>query len=431
VSVRHSLAFCGRLLRDLVGTLRQRWLRFCARVVEGRDVVTVGVDVFPFCEHKTGVGWYEWNLLTALERGADGLTFNLYAHTFYAASEQPLAEVPGNQRLRLRVHQLPVGFVLPQAATVKLLRWLVEPLLRTLDANDVLFAPNFFLHPTQLPYGRAVVATVHDLAFKAMPETVAPATLRELELNLGTTLFRCERLIAVSDRTAEDIVEYLGASRWRVHTIHEGVDPHFADGDEDQEHPELELPERYLLFVSTLEPRKNIMGILTAFRLLVEWGYTGKLVLVGRWGWRTEVIRRALEQSPVREHIMHWEYLERRLLPTLYRHCDALLFPSWMEGFGLPLLEAMACGAPVVTSGTSAMPEVAGTAAVYVDPAHPQGIASAVDALLSDSHHRQRLVELGRKRAASFSWDRAALATTQVLRQAAGLAPSSDDEFRV
>jgi alpha-1,3-rhamnosyl/mannosyltransferase len=108
-----------------------------------------------------------------------------------------------------------------------------------------------------------------------------------------------------------------------------------------------------------------------------------------------------------------------------------LLFPSWLEGFGLPLLEAMASGTPVVTSGASAMPEVAGPAAVYVDPSSPHGIASAVDALIADPQHRQRLIELGRSRVARFSWDRAAAATAQVLRQAAGLASTGDDEYRV
>ena len=115
---------------------------------------------------------------------------------------------------------------------------------------------------------------------------------------------------------------------------------------------------------------------------------------------------------------------------SLYRHADALLFPSWIEGFGLPLIEAMACGTPVITSGTSAMPEIAGPAAVYVDPASPHGIASAVAALRADTHHRERLVALGRERAAKFSWDRAAEATAAVLRQAAGLPTDGPDEFR-
>jgi glycosyltransferase involved in cell wall biosynthesis len=432
ISIAATLRFFGHLLRDLAGTFRQRWRRFYARVVNGEDIAAVGVDVFPFFETMTGVGWYEWNLLAALDRCDAGLQFNLYGHTFLGPEEPPAPEMPGNRRMRLRLYQVPLGFLFPVKPTVWFLRRTFEPLLRLIDRNDVAFAPNFVVPRSQLPFGRATVATVHDLAFRIMPETLQAESLEHLNQYLPDTLFHCERLVAVSETTAEDISEYLEVSPHRVHTIHEGLDPQFAadaeaedcDGDQD-------LPERYLLFVSTLEPRKNVHGVLEAFRLLVEWGYPGYLMLVGRWGWKTEGIRAELEESPVRHRIVHRDYVERALLPRLYRCSDALLFPSWLEGFGLPLLEAMASGTPVVTSGASAMPEVAGPAAVYVDPSSPHGIASAVDALIADPQHRQRLIELGRSRVARFSWDRAAAATAQVLRQAAGLASTGDDEYRV
>jgi glycosyltransferase involved in cell wall biosynthesis len=163
---------------------------------------------------------------------------------------------------------------------------------------------------------------------------------------------------------------------------------------------------------------------------MVEWGYQGDLVLVGRWGWRTDSIREELESSPVRNRVRHLDYVDRPQLASLYGSADALLFPSWLEGFGLPLLESMACGTPVVTSGTTSMPEIAGPAAVYVDPESPHSIASATAALLRDPQHRERLVALGRERAQKFSWDRAAEATSQVLRQAAGLPVEGVDEYR-
>jgi glycosyltransferase involved in cell wall biosynthesis len=305
-------------------------------------------------------------------------------------------------------------------------------LLRIRDGNDLLFAPNFFMPRRQLPFARSTVATVHDLAFAVMPEMVASETLLELKDNLPYTLFRAERLIAVSDATAEDLTDYLGVCRRRIHTIHEGLDPRFgSDGSDDKDLADQQLPHRYLLFVSTLEPRKNVIGILRSFRLLVEWGYTGDLLLVGRWGWRTEQIGQEIEGSPVRHRIRHMDYVPRQQLPSLYRRADALLFPSWLEGFGLPLLESMACGTPVVTSGQSAMPEVCGPAAIYVDPSSPHGIASAVASLLEDPLHRRRLVAIGQERAARFSWDRAAAATAQTLRQAAGLPATGDDEYRV
>ncbi len=430
-----SLAVTGRffvhLARDVVGTLRQRWRRFRRRVVEGEQVATVGVDVYPFFEKMTGVGWYEWNLLAALDRRDDGLSYNLYGHTFLAPDEPCAPEMPGSRTMRLRVHQLPHGFALPVKPTVRFLRFAVEPLLRVLDGNDVLFAPNFFVHPSQLPYGQATVATVHDLCFAVSPQMVASDTLANLRANLPDTLFRAQRLIAVSDATAGDLAEHLRLSRRRIHTVHEGLDPRFSEAVGAEEVVGLELPQSYLLFVSTLEPRKNVVGVLRAFRLVVEWGYPGQLLLVGRWGWRTDDLRRELELSPVRDRIVHLDYVDRSQLPAVYRRADAFLFPSWLEGFGLPILEAMACGTPVVTAGRSSMPEVAGPTAVYVDPASPHSIASGVSMLLSDPQHRLRLADLGRQRARRFSWERAAAATAQTLRQAAGLPATEPDEYRV
>ena len=423
-----TFRFLARLARDLAGTLRARWRRFQRRVVHAEETAAVAVDVYPFFENMTGVGWYEWNLLAALDARDDGLVYNLYARTFLAPDEPPPPAMPGSRRLRFRVHQIPAGFLLPIRPTLWVLRRIVEPVLRFLDGNDVIFAPNFFLHGDQEPFGRAQVATVHDLAFATMPETVAPETLDGLRRRLPRTLLHAERLIAVSDATADEIEERLGMNRRLIHTIHEGVDHSLAADAEVA--PGNELPERYLLFVSTLEPRKNVLGVLRAFALLKEWGYPGELVMVGRWGWHTEPIRDELEASPVKPWVRRLDYVERPKLGELYREADALLFPSWLEGFGLPLVESMACGTPVVTSGTSAMPEIAGPAAVYVDPSSPHGIASATAALLDDDRHRERLVKLGRERAARFSWARSAEATAGVLRRAAGLPASGPDEFR-
>jgi glycosyltransferase involved in cell wall biosynthesis len=421
-------SFLVDIVRDLAGTLRGRWRVFRARVVDGEEIAVVAVDIYPFFEHMTGVGWYAWNLLAALDRRDDGLRYNLYGRTFLAPDDEPAPEMPGHRSLRLRVHQIPAGFLLPVGPTLAVLRRLVEPLLRFLDGNDVLFAPNFFPHGDQEPFADSLVITVHDLAFATRRDTVAPATLAGLEHNLPRTLYRTDRVIAVSDATAGELVERLGCDKRAVRTVHEGVAPDFADGLEEE--IGYDLPDQYLLFVSTLEPRKNVTGILEAFRLLVEWGYEGDLVLVGRWGWRTESIRRALVESPVAARIHHLDSVDRRELPVIYGRAEALLFPSWIEGFGLPLVEGMACGTPVITSGTSAMPEVAGPAAIYIDPASPHGIASATAALLRDPEHRERLVRLGRERAAKFDWDKAARATAAILRDTAGLPTEHPDEFR-
>lgn len=423
------MRFFGHLGRDLVGTVRARLKRTYDWIVYGVDPVVVGVDVFPFAEAMTGVGWYEWNLLTALDRRDDGLRFNLYAHTFLAPGEQP-PPVPGGRTMRLRTHQIPDDFLLPVRPVLWLLRRVLEPVLCRLDGNDVLFAPNFVPPRRQRVCGGRLVVTIHDLAFEVVPEMVAPETLANLRARLPGVLARSARIIAVSEATARDLVEHFGVARSRIHAIHEGLDPHFASVA-DQTIPDPSLPDDYLLFVSTIEPRKNVLGVLRAFALLAEWGYPGKLILAGRWGWRTDAIREALNASPVRDRIMEIDYVERDRMPALYARAKVLVFPSWLEGFGLPILESMACGTPVVTSGRSAMPEVAGPAGVYVDPESAHGIATGVASLLDDPDHRERLTRLGRERAKRFSWDRAAAATAQVLRRAAGRRTTGADEYRV
>lgn len=427
--VHVTVGFLVHLGRDLLGTLRARIRRTFDWVVYGVDEIVVGVDVFPFAETMTGVGWYEWNLLAALDRRDDGIRYNLYAETFLAPGEQP-PPVPGSRSMRLRAHEIPAGFLLPVGPTLWLLRHVVEPLLCFLDGNDVFFAPNFFPPPRRRFTGRRLVITVHDLAFVVAPEMVAPATLADLEANFPRALARAERIIAVSEATAGDLQEHLGVDRSRVHTIHEGLDPRFADAATGAG-ADPGLPDDYLLFVSTIEPRKNVVGVLRAFALVVEWGYSGHLVVVGRWGWRTDAIRAEWESSPVRHRIIHLDYVDRDRLASVYAGARALLFPSWIEGFGLPLLESMACGTPVVTSGRSAMPEVAGPAGVYVDPSSAHAIATGAASLIDDADHHARLQRIGRERALRFSWDDAAAATAAVFRRAAGGRVDGPAEYRV
>ena len=411
-----TIGFFAAIARDLAGSLRTRWRRFHRRVVHGEQVAAVGVDIYPFFEKMTGVGWYEWNLLAALDRRDDGLLFNLYARTFLAPDEPSPPDMPGDRNLRLRIHQIPSGFLLPIRPTLAVLRTIVEPLLRLFDGNDVLFAPNFFLHGDQEPFGRASVATVHDLAFAAMPETVSPETLAGLALNLPKTLCHADRLIAVSDATAGDLVDRLEVNPRLVRTVHEGVDPTFAETGE--ENPPEEIPRPYLLFVSTLEPRKNVVGVLKAFRLLREWGYDGNLILVGRWGWHTESIRAELESSPVRRWIQHLDYVEREQLASMYRGAEALLFPSWIEGFGLPLLEAMACGTPVLASDCPALVETAGGAALHVTAEDLPSLREGIERIAEDANLRAELRKKGRARAAGFTWERTARATLAIYREA-------------
>ncbi len=423
-----TLGFFGHLLRDLAGSVAARLRRQWRRAVNGDEVLAVGVDAFPFFDYMAGIGWYEWNLLSHLTEVDPAIELHLYAHTFAAPDEPPAPPLPGGPRTRFRFHHLPPGFLLPVGPTIAVLRAVVEPLLLALDGVDVYFAPNFFPPARHAPARRRLVVTVHDLAFRRLPHTLHHETLDDLERLLLPTLAAADAIIAVSQATADDLRELLGVSARRIHVIHEGVDAVFASAAGAVPPG---LPARFLLFVSTLEPRKNLTGLLAGFERAVGEGYPGDLVLVGRWGWRTEAARRAFADSPVHHRIHRLDSLDRPALNTVLRRAEALLFPSLLEGFGLPVLEAMACGLPVITSNRSSLPEVAGEAALYVDPDDPASIAGAIVRLAGEPALRQGLAEAGRRRAALFTWDDAAAATASVLRRAAGLPQPHSDAYRV
>jgi glycosyltransferase involved in cell wall biosynthesis len=423
-----TVLFFLHLLRDIVGTLAARLRRRYRQAVLGEERLAVGVDVFPFFERMSGVGWYEWNLLARLPLVDPAIELRFYAQTFAAPDEPSPPPFPTTVRARFRYHHMPQGFLLPVRPTIRALRLLVEPLLLFLDGNDVFFAPNFFVPSQHLTAVTALVPTVHDLAFLRLPHTVQQETLDLLHRHLPRTLYSANALIAVSGATENDLVELAGVSPRRVHVIHEGVDEKFAvDAG-----PALDgLPSRYLLFISTLEPRKNVIGLLSGFAQAVADGYPGDLVLVGRWGWRTESLQQALERSPVRSRIHHLDYLERTALAGVLQRAEALLFPSLLEGFGLPVVEAMACGVPVIVSTASSLPEVGGDAALYVDPARPATIAAAILRVARDPDLARCLAAKGKARAARFRWEDAAAATAAVLRRAAGMSAPFADAYRV
>jgi glycosyltransferase involved in cell wall biosynthesis len=422
-----TLGFFWHLFRDLLGTLLTRFRRFYQRQVLGQEVLTVGVDIFPFFERMTGVGWYAWNLLAHLREVDPALHLNLYAHTFAAPDEPSPPPLPF-ARARFRYHHMPAGFLLPIKPTLSFLRAVVEPLFFFLDGNDLYFAPNFFPPRRHQAAIRSLVVTVHDLAFLRLPHTVQQETLDNLRLRLPATLAQAEAIIAVSSATARDLEELCGVDPRRVHVIHEGVDPLVAE--KGQALPQA-LPSRYCLFVSTLEPRKNLVGLFRGFAQAVAQGYPGHLVLVGRWGWRTEEAQKELASSPVRERILHLDYVPRKQLAALLQGAEMLLMPSWLEGFGLPVVEAMACGVPVIVANTSSLPEVVGQEGLLVDPGKPEELAQAILQVAGDAQLRARLAAQGAQRAALFRWDKAALATAGVFRRVAGMGGNFPDAYRV
>ncbi|KHD87932.1 MAG: hypothetical protein OM95_11720 [Bdellovibrio sp. ArHS] len=182
----------------------------------------------------------------------------------------------------------------------------------------------------------------------------------------------------------------------------------------------LGLPDKYILFLATLEKRKNVLGVVKAFEILKGQGFEEKLVLAGAWGFGCEEIQRAIASSPYKQDIIHLSYVPTHNLSELYQKARVFFFPSWYEGFGIPVLEAMALGTPVVTSSGGVLEEISADAASLVDPGSPQAMAAALVRVLTDQVYREALIEKGRRQAAKFTWEKCAQDTLEVYRKILG-----------
>jgi len=262
---------------------------------------------------------------------------------------------------------------------------------------------------------RPMVVQVHDLCYLAHPEWFSPARRAWYRVSVERPARRADLVLVDSQSTADDVCRLLGIPETRVVVVHLGVSKRFsplAPGEVEQVRKALGCPRGYFLFVGTIEPRKNLPRLARAWDRVAE--ETGlPLVVAGRRGWRHAAwddTLRALEHRPLLT-----DHVTEDQLPKLMGAATVLVWPSLMEGFGLPPLEAMACGTPVITSNRSSLPEVCGDAAVLVNPEAEEELAEAMRAVAADEGWRNRLRAAGLRRAAAFTWDACARKTLDAL----------------
>jgi glycosyltransferase involved in cell wall biosynthesis len=293
--------------------------------------------------------------------------------------------------------------------------------------QDPLFPGVDLFHATDhlLPYFRRIksVFTLHDLIFLFHPETHKPLNRWFLTLMMPRFLRAADAVIAVSECTKRDAVRFYGIPEEKITVIYEGVNPRFRLASPEAiaaVRARYGLPEHFILYVGTIEPRKNLTALLEAFHHLLA-THDLRLVFVGKKGWLYEGFFRRLRELGLEDRVIFTGYVPDEDLPAIYSAADLFVFPSLYEGFGLPVLEAMACGTPVVCSNTSSLPEVAGDAALLVDPADVRALAGAMERVLTDETLRADLQARGLEQARRFSWARAAQETMQVYENVAAL----------
>lgn len=287
---------------------------------------------------------------------------------------------------------------------------------RLTGGADIFHTPAGFLLP-----GRRTrtVITIHDVAPVLWPEWMPPREYRWFLTMLHSARW-ADAIIADSEATKRDLIEHLGFPEDRIRTVYLGVGPPFTPIEDEEAlarmRAELHLGSRpYLLMLSSIGPRKNLVRVLEAFESLVPRSdFEPSLVVAGSNPWHYEDLAARLRDSPARERVIATGHVPEALLPALIAGCEALVLPSLYEGFGLPALEAMACGRPVLGSTAASLPEVIGPAGLLVDPYSVEEIREAMLVLAQDEALRRRLGQLGRERAQNFTWARTAAQTLEV-----------------
>lgn len=268
-----------------------------------------------------------------------------------------------------------------------------------------------------------VVTTIHDMAYKAFPETLKRKTLHMLNLSMDRSCRRADKIITVSNFSRDEIVKYLGISADKIVVVPNGVDlskfhPSYSLDEITSTKNKYGIKGDYFLYLGTLEPRKNIERLIKAYDLLKKrLGSIPDLVVAGKKGWLYDSIFEVVNSLNLNNNVFFTGYVDEKDGPLLMNGATAFAFPSLYEGFGLPPLEAMACGTPVITSNAASLPEVVGDAAVLVDPYSIDSIANAMEDLLKSPTLRTKLIDRGLKRASMFTWDRSANIILDVYEQ--------------
>ncbi len=279
--------------------------------------------------------------------------------------------------------------------------WVVGPL-------DLFHSPDFTLPPT----GRRTrtIVTVHDLSFLRLPRCFEPALLDYLNAHVPRAVRRADCVLADSENTRQDVIQLLCVPADRVRTIYCGVEARFRPIDDGaalaRVRARYNLPAHFVLSLGTIQPRKNYAKLIAAFARLQIDGLS--LVIVGAKGWLYERIFQTAVDLGLGERVLFPGFVNDVDLPAIYNLADIFAFPSLYEGFGLPPLEAMACGTPVITANNSSLPEVVGDAALLVDASDVTAISAAIETLVDDTPLRRDLIARGLRRAAQFTWRKAA-----------------------
>ncbi|MFN8534418.1 MAG: glycosyltransferase family 1 protein [Dehalococcoidia bacterium] len=372
----------------------------------------ITIDLSAAVRRHGGLGRYAQELTSALVSLGSGDDYRALLHSTDRdlRPDPPLDGLPV-QRVPLEAKPWRMSVLLASFARL--------PLDPVIGPADLFHATDHLLPP--LRRVRSVL-TVHDLIFRHLPEHHLPLNRWYLTLMMPRFIRSADAVIAVSAHTKRDLMALYGVADERVWVIPEGVDERFHPASPDEQaavRAKLGLPERFILYLGTIEPRKNLVALLDAYQALAAAGERADLVIAGRKGWLFEPVFEQVRRLGLEKRVHFTGWVDDADAPALLSAARLFAFPSQSEGFGLPPLEAMACGTPVVAADRASLPEVIGEAGLLIDPDDRGALADAMRRILTDGELAAVLRARGLRQALRFRWENAALETLAVYRTVA------------
>ncbi|MFA4880041.1 MAG: glycosyltransferase family 1 protein [Candidatus Doudnabacteria bacterium] len=379
----------------------------------------IGIDASRgFLKKRTGVEEYSYQIVQALTKVDSQNQYILYLNG------QENKEVA-------RGIAWPSNFKFKNIPFPRLWVHLALCLMAWRDKLDVLFIP---AQAMPIFYPRKTVVTLHGLEYEHYPESYSVFRRFYLRFTTKFSLKHAAKIIAVSENTEKDLIKMYGGDAERIKVVYHGFNiifpsPSISPSGRGSDSPPLskgrlggvleikdgENDQLFILTIGRLEARKNIVNLIRAFELIKREGWTGKLVLVGQQGYGYTEIKRAIQDSAYQEDIIEKGFVSEEEKWQILQSATAFVFPSFYEGFGMPLLEAFAADVPVAVSNTSSLPEIGGDACVYFNPDNVDDITRKIREVLENKNLRQNLIQKGQMRLANFGWQKCALETLLIL----------------
>jgi glycosyltransferase involved in cell wall biosynthesis len=362
------------------------------------------INTIPLLSSLTGIGRYTFEISKYLE---DEKVIKTYF--FYGYYSKKLLQPLSKSNLRFVK-----SFITKSQLVKSIARKLLIKISSVLSPSyDIYWEPNFI--PLENIKAKKIVTSVHDFSFILYKEFHPQERIEYFENNFYKNIVRSDKIICFTEFTKNEIINYLDIEENKIKVIPHGIDHNLFKVYKDLQ-VSFKLPKKFIFSVGSIEPRKNLLGLLNAYNSLKEsYKKEYSLVLAGFKGWENKEIMNIIEKN--KEYIHYLGYISDEELAKTYNLASLFVYPSFYEGFGLPPLEAMACGTPVVTSNVSSLPEVGGDAVIYCNPSEVVDIKEKIELVLNDKGLQKEMIIKGLERVKEFTWEKSAEDHIKVFRE--------------